>query len=411
MKIVRKFFELKRASVFLISGSYLSYNIEKIIHSSFFSFYQLLYTLLVILIIDFLIKFGNLKINPNLRTSFSLFSVFFFILFYFGFYFVTFIQETFQQNFHILIRGRIIFECFILMFILITILFKKKKINFKYLNIFFILFSVISIFGYIINTKTTIKNHFKSGFIKLSNKNISTKPILLIISDEYASPDELYNIYKDSSIYKFSNKLTSKGWITKNSFYSFETSTIHSVGSLFNFNLSKNKGYKNEKITNIATSKIVKANISDSLENKKVDIINFGIFHMGKYSYLNRLYLYPTSFFEDIMMNTIYYIIKSNTGNFRDGGMTNSYYPMEDHNKYIFNNLLDTLNSINNPKTFIYAHLYMPHSPMQFNPSFPLRPINNINNYKDYWIFTNKKIDTLLTSLIKDNYYKIILWL
>jgi len=262
---------------------------------------------------------------------------------------------------------------------------------------------------YIINTNEKIKEEFKSSLVSIPPNNINVKPILLVICDEYTSPDDLYNVYKDSSIYNFSNELTSKGWIVKNSFYSYEISTIHSLSSLFNFNLSKNKEYKKEEIANISASKLTHAIITDSLEKKKVEIINFGIFHIGKYPYLNRLYLYPTSFFEDIMIHTIYYTIKSNTGKLNKSGFTSSYYPMETHNKYIFNHLADTLNTLTNNKTFAYIHLFMPHSPMQYKPDFSIRTENNILNYKAYWDFTNHKLNTLLTDLIRGNKYRIIL--
>ena len=51
----------------------------------------------------------------------------------------------------------------------------------------------------------------------------------------------------------------------------------------------------------------------------------------------------------------------------------------------------------------------MPHSPMQYNPNFPIRTENNIVNYKAYWDFTNQKLNTLLTDLIRRNEYRIIL--
>jgi hypothetical protein len=51
----------------------------------------------------------------------------------------------------------------------------------------------------------------------------------------------------------------------------------------------------------------------------------------------------------------------------------------------------------------------MPHGPLQYEPSFPILTINNIINYKSYWDFTNQKLNSLLTSLIKENKYRIIL--
>lgn len=244
----------------------------------------------------------------------------------------------------------------------------------------------------------------------MPSQNKSNKPVILIISDEYTSPDDLYKIYKDSSIYKFSNHLKNNGWIVKNSFYSYETSTIHSLSSMFNFNLSKNKKYSTEEINEIGVTKLLYATIADSLEMKKVDIINFGIFDIGKHPYLTRLYLYPTSLFEVIMMQSILYtFISKNTGNLSKSGLTGSYYPMESHNKYVIEYFNDTLKTIKNKNTFAYVHLYMPHGPMQYNPEFPIRTINNLINYKEYWNFTNHKLCSLLKNLINENKYRIIL--
>ena len=406
---LRGFFELKRVSLFLIVLPYLAFNFEKIIHSPFYSFTQLTLIFTSILVIDVIFKLVFFKLNKKVYTIISLFFVFTSIVFFYGLYLTNFLQKFFQSHFNLLIRGRSMIEFLAALFILLILIIKKKTIDYKYLNIFLIFFSLIIVFTSVNNATGERKGEIKSSFVSIPLNNSPVKPILLIISDEYTSPDGLYQIYKDSSIYKFSNKLARKGWIIKNSFYSYEISTIHSLSSLFNFNLSKNKQLGKLRIEVIGASKLIHSNITDSLEKKKINIINFGIFHIGKHPYLNRLYFYPTSFVEDIMMNTIYFTIKSNTGNLNKSGFASSYYTMETHNKYIFNHLVDTLSTINQPKTFAYIHLYMPHGPMQFNPLFPIRTVNNIINYKAYWNFTNQKLDTLLTSLIKDNKYRIIL--
>lgn len=411
MKKLKAFCDLKKASLFLISLPYLAFNYENIINSPFYSFTKLILILAYILVLDVLIKWGLLKLNKKTNISISLFIVFISILFFYGLYLTSIIQRGFQDYFQYLIRGRSMIEFSLVIFILILLIVREREreINYKYLNVFLILFGAITFFTSIENTKGKRKEKFKSSFVSIPLNNSPIKPVLLIISDEYASPDGLYQINKDSSVYQFSNELASKGWIIKNNFYSYETSTIHSLSSLFNFNLSKSKQYGKEEIVNIGATELMHASIADSLEKKEVEIINFGIFHIGKYPYLNRLYLYPTSFIEDIMMHTIYYTTKSNTGNLNKKGLATSYYPMEAHNKYIFNHLFDTLNTLNKPKIFVYTHLYMPHGPMQFNPDFPIRTINNIINYRSYWDFTNQKLNPLLTSLIKENKYRIIL--
>ena len=409
MKKIKTLLDFKKVSVFLIALPYFTFNYEIIINSPFYSFSELLIILSGSLLIDVFVKWALLNLNNKLYTTISLFIVFIGILFFYGFYITTFIQNKILDQFLYLIRGRTIIRFSLAFLIFLIYIVKKKVINYQFLNIFLILFSVITFLTSITNTRTKRKKEFKNNFITIPLNNSPIKPILLIISDEYTSPDSFYKIYKDSSIYEFSNELVNKGWITKNSFYSYEISTIHSLSSLFNFNLSKNKLYGDEAIANIGASKLLHASIADSLEKKQVEIINFGIFHLGKYPYLNRLYQYPTSFIEDIIIHTIYSNIKFNTGNFNINGFANSYYPTETHNKYIFNKLKDTLNSLTNNKTFAYIHLYMPHSPMQYEPGFPIKTENNLINYKAYWNFTNSKLNVLLKDLIEQNKYKIIL--
>ena len=408
MKELSKIFDLKKVSLFLISMPYLAFNYENIIHSPFYSFTKLILILACILIFDVFIKWILLKLHKKINIFLTLFIVFSSFLYFYGLYITYFLQKGFQDHFHYLLRGRFIVEILVSFFLLLIIILIKKSIDYQYLNVFLILFSTLTLVTSIRNTKVG-EGGSKSSFVTIPVYDSTPKPVILIISDEYTSPNDLYQVYKDSSVFKFSNELATKEWITKNIFYSYETSTIHSLSSLFNFNLSKNKQYGKEEIANIGATGLAHASIADSLKKKQVEIINFGVFHIGKHPPLNRLYLYPTSFIEDIMLQTIFFTAISNTGNLNKGGFTNSYYPMEAHNKYIFNHLVDTLNTLTNTKTFIYTHLYMPHSPLQFNPEFPIRRLSNIVNYKSYWDFTNQKLNSLLTSLNKENKYRIIL--
>lgn len=108
-------------------------------------------------------------------------------------------------------------------------------------------------------------------------------------------------------------------------------------------------------------------------------------------------------------MYTSYYVLKYNTGGLKLKGLGISYYPMEEHHKFIFKTLIGTTQKVRDVKTFIYVHLLMPHSPMVLTPEFPLRKLNNLANYEAYWKFTNHKLEALLKDLCKENKYKIIL--
>lgn len=329
---IREFFDPKRASVFLIILSFLLYNLETIAHSQFFSFYKLSVLILSISISEIFLKLITKNSESRVKNIFEFVVIYLTILFFFGLYFINYIISIFQQYINIQIRGRVVFEAFIIIIIiliLIRLFINKKRIyNYTYLNVFFLIFSLISI----VNNFKLIKNDFntnlnKSGFVSFSKSKTPAKPTIFIISDEYSSPDELNRIFKDSSIYSFSNKLEKNGWLVKTSFFSHEISTIHSLSSVFNFNLSKHNEYKKIDNTIIATSKILKSTFADSLDKKKIEVINYGIFHVGRSKYLNRLYFYPTSFLEEILTKTIFFTLKSNTGNFKKNGIRNSFYP------------------------------------------------------------------------------------
>ncbi|TBR19262.1 MAG: hypothetical protein EPO57_04120 [Chitinophagaceae bacterium] len=409
MKKLKELLSLNRVSIFLLVLPYLIFNYATIVHSPFFSFPLLMLFLILLFAIDFLLKWIATSLRNKKLNIFSLSLVFIGILFFYGTYITGFLQTLINENFTVLVRGRTILEFLVIICILLIIILREKTITYQYFNIFLIFFCIIILASSLKNNKSRKVEKFQNNYIHISKKDSSTKPVLLIISDEYTSPDGLYNIYKDSSIYEFSKQLAKSGWITENSFYSYELSTIHSISSLFNFNLSINNNYSKQRIADLGSSKLMHAAIADSFKQKAVKIINFGIFHIGETSYLSHLYRYPTSFWEEILTNTIFFKIQDNTGDLNKSGFANSFFPTEVHNKYIFKHLQDTSNKIKQTNTFIYTHLFMPHSPMQFTPGFPLRFQNNLTNYFAYWNFTNSKLTQLLTGLAKENRYRIIL--
>ncbi|MFM6969366.1 MAG: sulfatase-like hydrolase/transferase [Sediminibacterium sp.] len=408
MKKIFDLFNLKQLSFILIALPYLAFNSRSILLSPFFSIFNSLLLIVILLIIDLTIKLLLENIHVKLQTTISLFSFFVFSIFFYGFYATFFIKRELQILLDVSIRGRIILEFITILGILTIFLFRNKRIKYKYINTFFVLFSTIAGIFSITSFKAKNENLYKSNYIKINNEEIKNKSVILIVADEYSSPDELYKVHKDSSIHNFSNRLSSNKWIIKKNFYSYETSTIHSLSSLFNFNLSVNYKYAAENPEIIGTSKLVRATIADSLKKKNISIINFGIFHIGLQPYFKRLYLYPTSFIEAVLIKSIYYTIKTYTGNFNESGIINTFYPMEAHNEYIINHMVDSLQSTHN-KSFIYVHLYMPHIPMKFGNEFKYRSKYNLSNYKAYWEFTNQKIEKLLKQLTKENKYKIIL--
>jgi hypothetical protein len=406
---IREIIDINKLSIFLLIFPYLGFNWISLYHSPFFSYVDLLGLLALIFGFDLILK-KILLINPKNEKLISSLILIIVLIFFYGNYLVLNIQFVLFEFTESLIRGRTIlfFSLAGLIFLQIAILNSKNFI--KYLNIFLLIFGSINFLATFNvdqkqNTINNIKNTNKQ--IVLMEKN--NKPVILLISDEYSSPDGLYNLMKDSNIYSFSSSLKNKNWIVRNTAYTNETSTIHSLSSLFNFNLSKDQKYYKFSVFEIGPNKLMKAAIYDSLYQKNIELINFGIFDIGKSEPLSSFYFYPKTFFDQFLYSSSFRKIIDNTGGLRLEGFKNAYYPTDHHNQFILENLVDSLKSINNSRTFTYVHLLMPHSPMKYKSEFKIKSKDRLVNYKNYWDFTNIKLEKLLSELTKDNKYRIIL--
>jgi len=330
------------------------------------------------------------------------------VISFFGYYIILVIQMLLFKTFNF--ADRIVIQLFFLFAVFIIFLIGFNAKSYKLINIFFFLFSIITFTNSFIlfNQNKGINEDNNSESRDNFVSNALSKPTILIITDEYSSPDELYNALKDSSIYDFSNYLKSKKWIVRNRSYSYETSTIHSLGSMFNYNLSICGNFQNYDIEKLAIHKLIKSKLYRDLNNNHTQVINFGIFDFGSSKPLTRLYYYPKSFLESFFSNSFYHVMRIPLLNLFNRNRDLSYYPMEEHNKFILKHLCDTLSNSGKENIFLYAHLYMPHSPIIFRPEINLLS-NNFTNYLLYWNFTNKKLKNLIYNLTINDKYKIII--
>ena len=330
--------------------------------------------------------------------------------------------HTVEQN----IKEKVLFIIISFLLLLILHYLLAKKNLWKVFNVFLGIYFIVNIFSTrnlniaVITPIYSIQNGYKHISESLSSdkkrngnqngiRNEVQKPIILIVLDEYSSPDELYKIVKDSSVYNFSNTLEKKGWEVRNSSYTYESSTIHSISSLFNFNLSKYSLYDKQNTETIVSKKMLKAALLDSLNSNGVAFNNFGIFHMGNTKPLTQLYLYPINFTEHFLIRTTYAEEKNKSGNFKFKNLIKSYGNIFEHNAYILNNLPKILREQNNNKSFTYVHLFIPHAPFYYGDEFPVKHVINFENYFLFWKFSNKKMEALLDSINKQGDYRIII--
>lgn len=205
----------------------------------------------------------------------------------------------------------------------------------------------------------------------------------------------------------FQKKLEQNGWNCINSIKSAEISTINSVSSLFNFNLSASGEYKNASLFK-ASEYLRKPALLDTLGIKGVRFANLSIFDISSYKAFTRLYPYPRNFVELMFYKSALTLILSRMNGLIVSGQTFDYTVVEEHNHKLLQVMSDTLRSMINKKVFAYSHLYMPHRPIRFRNEINIKGYS-LPDYKQYWRFCNKKLWELLRNIFPGNSCRIIL--
>ncbi len=402
---------IDKASFLFIVLPYLGANLISLSNSPFFSYTNLALLFIVLIAIEFICKWSINKFNKYEKlVSISLVTIS--IEFFYGFALNIPLHTITQKLFSVDLREKILLVIALVVIVGLQLIFTRSKLSYKALNIFLVILSVVA-FGSSISkepNKAVPLESIQNNYQKLTHPPQEIKPIILIIVDEYNSPDNLFELTKDSSIYSFNNWLKAKGWQTKTTSYSHELSTIHSMSSLFNFNLSKQKNYSAQSEEKIVVSKLYHAALADSLVKKGVSIYNYGIFDFGNTKPKSRLYLYPRNFIEAFLLHSTYLAEKTKTGSFQTKYLKNPPSYISDHNIDILDHLPSRLEEEKLPnKAFVYVHLYMPHNPFSLAPEFTNPETDNFKRYISYWKFTNQKLQALLSELNKGNKYRIIL--
>jgi hypothetical protein len=413
--------DLNKASFLMVVLPYIGFNWRELYESPYYSLGQAGIVLLVLIAIE--LAFTHLvKKMGKYEKLLSVLFICFTILFFYGNNIVIPIYQYVTKSLQIYIKEKVLFIIISFFLLLILHYLLAKKNLWKVFNVFLGIYFIVNIFSTrnlniaVIPPIDSIQNGYKHISESLSsdkngneNNNEGQKPIVLIVLDEYSSPDELYKIVKDSSVYNFSNALKSKGWEVRNNSYTYESSTIHSISSIFNFNLSKNSLYDKQNTEAIVSKKMLNAALLDSLSSKGVAFNNYSIFHIGNTKPLTQLYLYPINFTEHFLIRTTYAEEKNKSGNFKFKNLIKSYGNIFEHNAYILNNLPKILRENKNKKSFTYVHLFIPHAPFYYGEEFPVKHVINFENYFSFWKFTNTKIEAILDSINKQGDYRIVI--
>jgi hypothetical protein len=402
--VISKFFNINRPSLALVILAWLAFNFNSTFLSSPVTINELLLFFLSLLILEIIFAFIP---NENLK----LFVIINAFIFLFGFLFIHFLNNFINSLFNIEIRLRIYFIIlFIVINFLVIVYIKIKK--YKFLNIFLVVFFLFNLVNNATIYLSSEKKHYyyfnpKKVYFDASEKN---KPILFLVLDEYHSPDDLYRKVKDTSIYNFSNFLKQNNWQTKTNFQSNEIWTIRSLSSLFNYNLSCDSNFI--KADQLIPDYLFAENyLSLDLRKKGIKLKNWGWYNFGLTRSLNinesKIDM-PFSILKNATQNTTLAYIWNNTNKLALEGFKNNYFVISEYNTSILNRLRDSIPLIKE-KSFVYAHLAMPHPPFyHHSPQFSLEEIN-LENYIEYWKFTNKLVSNQLGRITQSQNIKIII--
>lgn len=305
------------------------------------------------------------------------------------------------------------YYAFLLIWILNYLLFKYVFNQFaltKIINLILVVICLAFILKSILNSKkaTELSTTKQNQIYLNSAKSNTNNTVVLIILDEYESPNELYNITKDSSVFELSNFLKKNNWTLNNNSFSQNLITVNSISSIFNYNF---KQLDKELLFRFSLNKLDNSELISDLKTKKVKVINYGIFNLGNQKALIPIYFnlfatetIQTNFIKAFFTKTILSNLLNNIYNENDKQIS--------HNSYLAENI-HKLVSPANKNTLYYFHLLMPHFPYNYKSKryiyhSPLK-LNGLDSYVNYYKFTNKLIIKQLQQLKYMTKYKIII--
>jgi hypothetical protein len=402
-------------SIFFILLPYILLNFQITKNSYLFDFKLFGGVILLIVFIDWLIGIFCKKNYPSFLGCILLTVI---LLFFYGAYIIVPVQKMITLYFQHYIRGRIMFVAvYFIMLLLLFLVTQKKLTAFLHFNIFSLIFSFSIICNFIlfpgkeVKTINTAKNisGVLGTFDSLADSKFENKPILLIITDAYASPKEIekkFSIFEANKLYYYLEK---NHWQLKYKFYSEEVNTGRSMASMFNYNLSApENNYSSLSPVEVSRYLINPTLIAD-LNTQKIEFVNKSFFEISKKKPFFTIGDLPNSFTELFLLNSIYFLIKaSTTGAVNLEDFTNGYSSVYQYNQKIIDELTIRLRSPNNSNNKMeYYHLLMPHTPYNFGGEFTSTDLKT-KTYFRYWNFTNNKLINILKNVQPDKYRIII---
>lgn len=398
---------LNRSLLTTLVLPYFVYIYPNICKAETFSYGKFFSFLLIPVIIDLLLI--QWKREPGKwRIIFSILFTSATVVFFYADFVVARMQHLLLNDDLYLRRRFLILILFSLFFMLQYAFSRKRELFNLFANRMLLIFSALLVFRAIQGSpyESDIKK-IRPASVKIALPDtVKPKPILLIVLDEYTSPNQLYHTFKDSSVYSFSKYLGNSGWMLKDSMPSFEISTIHSISSLFNYNISQKEQYKKAD-GNLAAHFLKHALLTEFLQKKNIMLVNYSIFDVGNTKSFFPLYFVPEDFTHLFLSASIYIRMWTHMHHLDRETLDNHFYLSSYYNIQVVQKLKSILEEPVKANSFVYVHLYMPHEPIEYGNEINLTGYD-IKNYFQYWKFTNQKILDIIKNAKALDRYRVI---
>jgi hypothetical protein len=282
------------------------------------------------------------------------------------------------------------------------LLLKKHKSRAHLINVFLCIFSTTLLIHSLIPPKKSIIT-YTPHLLRIEPSQ--TKPVLLIILDEYASPSEIARYAPQRNPLQFSTRLQNTGWQVSTASSTQNKATVNSLASLFNYNLKVADANLDAPT---AIQLLRQSSLLTDLANKGITCYNGGIFDIGKTQAYSKIYYYEkeekqANFIKHLFSKSMFSLLYLLTADEKQAM----------HNRSIVEQAAHKITRLSSRKTFIYLHLLMPHPPLYYIGSKSYQPSpyqDKVSNYLDFWQFTNEHVYThLILPLIQSQKFKIIL--
>ena len=378
--------------------------------------------IIVYYIIDLFLEFGfNLEFIGFISVL-LIFDIFFYTkiqnssigfiyssLIFIFFYSVLFFSDT------LYVIHELRFRSFLFIFSSLTLFMFYIIHKYKYFlqfNIFLLFFALSSVFGNFLSPSNQFNRDIllnQIGFEyqeKFTNVTQSNKPIIFIILDELSSTSEIYDLKKDSLLYKFDNDMKNIGFKIYDPIISKSKKTSLSLTSLFNLNLHNNskyldsieandKNFRNYDHLNYLLSDNI---LIDSLSLKDVESFSYGVLPFKSETDKDFFYMWEKKDFERPIPASYQFNIQSKIFTKSLLNFIIKKYFFRGYDDTFRFAVYDKLSSIKPiDKQFYYFHFYSPHEPYSWGDEyyFDNETISSeqedLNQYIQYSYFFEKK--------------------